>query len=939
MKKAILAGAVLLFGVMLPAQTITFNPGQPAVGQAVHFTADFGADERHDGEGPVNWSFGDGQAQPGAGRQADHVFREPGAYTVTATRGDQTVQAIVNVIEGRRVEIQGSRFTVGSPIQFKAKNFVEATMLWDFGDGRTEPGGKNIRHAYAAPGPYTVRTRDAGGASPTEITVSLVVEADTRLLALTTPEPKARQVVAFSAQNFPTSSLRWDFGDGRLENGGVAMSHVYMREGSYTVKAWDSAQDAASAASLLLVVAASDRSLEASAVQPRACETLTLTARQFHASNLRWDFGDGRIETGGATITHLYERPGAFKVQVRATDEPADCAVPLDLVVQPDNRSLGAVPATPRAFQEVSLTARQFAASSLRWDFGDGRSQTGGESITHTYERAGTFKVQARLADDPSGCAVTLSLAVQPDNRRVDLLTGGDIWEGAEISLAAANFQSADLRWDFGDGQASGGTARTTHRYARPGSYRVRVSETVGAAVATAEKVVSVSPDPRQLVVRPQTMVAGVESELQALRFRGPTVAWDFGDGTRRSGGLQERHIWSRPGQYVVRAVDHGGSDARTFEQAVQVETDTREIVLPTEVIEGEPVDIALRNASGGSFSWRFGDGQGGSGAVASGRVFRSPGLQRVTVDDASKRYPPLQKQFMVVADNRALQSKALFALPEEALRFQAVNFRGPRVRWDFGDGTVREGANAESHAYARSGRFRVTATDFSGQSRKPFSLEVVVAEQSPDFAIHTLQLTFADGAYYKMAGRNTLPPGYNLMLKTSGRGILRGQILLDGAPLALFHLLVTGGVTSLPDSQKPRLPLIDLGLHRLTVKFENFGGLPRVPILRYFVAENEGIRITSPLPGSRLPAGRGVVLHWKRPLSRSRFQVTVSEIPLQFLSDNQIEWRDAGEVQSMKLQLGAFKPGAWVYWQVREVDGDRVLSMSDYASFRVAER
>jgi len=456
------------------------------------------------------------------------------------------------------------------------------------------------------------------------------------------------------------------------------------------------------------------------------------------------------------------------------------------------------------------------------------------------------------------------------------------------------------------------------------------------------EKKVQVLNDNRVLQLRTGVVFANSEFEIEAQNFRGGTISWDFGDGQQQSGPRLMKHRYSRAGQFRVRAVDFAGRDGKAIEKNIVVENDTRLVSLAGEVIAGEVVAMQLQNAGAGDYSWRFSDGESRSGGLElRGKVFRSPGPQRITVADAAGKYPPLEKTIQVLPDNRVLKGSAGFILPKEEVAFTALNFRGPAVRWDFGDGTAKDnGQLAERHTYSAIGRYQVKAVDFNGGSSKVFSADVVVAEMTPGFEVSTLEFAFDSGKYYRVIAKNSPGPGYQLRVKARGRGVLSGQLILDNMSIGLFQLVVQENqAASLPKAQMPVLPVTDLGLHELTLKFSNYSFNQHIPIIKYFVSAAGMIQIVAPLIDAKVPAGKTVELLWAIERKKPRFEIAISELPFQFLDDKQIEWLPLGEASSYPFAPGTRQPGTWIYWQVRLLnESGQVQTTSEVASFKLSE-
>ena len=274
-------------------------------------------------------------------------------------------------------------------------------------------------------------------------------------------------------------------------------------------------------------------------------------------------------------------------------------------------------------------------------------------------------------------------------------------------------------------------------------------------------------------------------------------------------------------------------------------------------------------------------------------------------------------------------------------MTFTAQNFKGPGIRWEFGDGAVKENGQAtETHTYAALGRFQAKAVDFGGRSSKVFSADVVVADMTPGFEISALEFAFDNGKYYRVIGRNSAAPGCQLRVKAKGRGVLTGQFVLDN--MASVSSSWSSRRTRRPSCPKPRcpsLPVIDPGLHELTLRFSNYESNQRIPIIKYFVTNAGVIQIAVPAIDARVPAREKVSLRWTIERKKPLFEIAISAVPFQFLDDKRIVWLPLGADPVYLFDPAPIKPGAWIYWQVRLLNESRqVQTTSEIASFKLEE-
>jgi PKD repeat protein len=143
-----------------------------------------------------------------------------------------------------------------------------------------------------------------------------------------------------------------------------------------------------------------------------------------------WTFADGAVATG-AQVTHVYQKPGDYKVTLTVTN-PKGLADTASLVVQvaglnhPPVAALSATDAAPGA---LSLAADDGATHAMAgdkvafdatrssdpdadpllaaWDFGDGGTAVGAQ-VAHVYAAPGRY-VAALTVTDPSGASSRLT--------------------------------------------------------------------------------------------------------------------------------------------------------------------------------------------------------------------------------------------------------------------------------------------------------------------------------------------------------------------------------------------------------------------------------------------------------------------------------------------------------------------------------------------------
>ncbi|MFC2169194.1 PKD domain-containing protein [Acidobacteriota bacterium] len=392
-------GALTAFFFFLLAQnalaSITYTPSDPNVEQLVSFKLNVAL-----GIPPsVDWDFGDGFSMSG-GIEVSHTYMTQGTFTVKASvsAAAPIVQTTtITITEKRRIEYTPQSPRVGTAINFKALNFLSATLKWDFGNNTIISGPAVQTHAYQSQGVYTVRVFDFGGDSkfPIKTTVQVAPAAS---IAYTPQKPRIGEEVQFFANNFFSNTLiRWNFGDGAIvdDTSPPSITHAYTQPGTYSVQAFDNGQGPATASVQIIIYP--HASISYLPNDPRPGEEVTFSAHDFFSTSLiRWSFGHGAIEddTSPPVVTHVYAQPGTYLVQ--AFDNGGTIVSAFTNVEVLMERTVTFTPLEPKTGEEITFHAQNFVSPSILWQFGDETPiLQGGETVSHIYQKEKIYTVTA----------------------------------------------------------------------------------------------------------------------------------------------------------------------------------------------------------------------------------------------------------------------------------------------------------------------------------------------------------------------------------------------------------------------------------------------------------------------------------------------------------------------------------------------------------------
>ncbi len=184
--------------------------------------------------------------------------------------------------------------------------------------------------------------------------------------------------------------------------------------------------------------------------------------------------------------------------------------VPPGVVVPADGLQPSFTPLDGETFEDQTIVFFDASAStsnpnnpivSYSWDFGDGQSSSG-RTTTHTYGRAGTYRVTMTITDGfgrsastthviviGEGAEPTAEFSVSPG----DPVPGQPVFFNASASRAAPGHRIVNYTWDFGNGSplVSTDSPRATTVYPLAGTYNVTlvVTDETGKTGSTSKPV------------------------------------------------------------------------------------------------------------------------------------------------------------------------------------------------------------------------------------------------------------------------------------------------------------------------------------------------------------------------------------------------------------------------------------------------------------------
>jgi PKD repeat protein len=502
-------------------------------------------------------------------------------------------------------------------------------------------------------------------------------------------------------------------------------------------------------------------------------------------------------------------------------------------------------------------------------------------------------------------------------------------------TLSLYDWQYYAAQWNFGDGFAlsqSPGNLWVSHRYRNPGSYWITLRPTLGSGYPPAENLSITINENRAITASPANPVMGQPVTFNAINFNTPTnIRWDFGDGTVQANlSATVTHTFSRDGTYTVRAFDWDG-DLSTLPVVTTITVSGRYITFsPPNPREEQIVTFTAVYFRSNTIDWNFGDGStAAAGPTSMTHRFNLQGTYTVSAKETGMSgVIPASAVITVLPDNRSVIASTLDGKIKESITFRAVNFRGPTVKWNFGDGTVLSNqGTVVTHIYRNAGTYTIRAGDENGASTRRFEVVVRISGISDLVNLLLAEITLDNGKYYKVVPKNSRNIKAVLKMKMKGTGIVSGYWIVDDQPYEFFNeTAYQGEIKTIYTKDIPGLPVLQSGMHTVTVQLTRPAESVTFPYLRYFVLPYENvIRLSSPQDASVVKEKEIPEFTWDKAIGASRYQISFSNALIQILnSAPNLSWKETSQPLSHTPDSGTWtnlRRNQWVYWKVRALD------------------
>lgn len=675
----------------------------------------------------------------------------------------------------------------GAPTAVKFKDTTAGAVKWEwkFNSDFYNPPSSTLQ----AP-TYTYNSNGGNIVYLTVTNAQGCSSSTSKYIDITTPYVYIANKLDFSEENYrcgytkiqmyaPNSSdtiatYKWYFGDGTTANDAEPI-HEYKQPGNYNVYLEYTLKNGCKGTSSHLQFSVYQK--------PKA--DFTLPTGTTICGNTPVSF----MYNGGSTFTYLtwdikgnhnyihnpynimygvqYNEEGVYDVGLTVYNGNCQDTISKQKYVTvklPFPKISGYTPTCDGSRGKVTLTQASIGATSIKWDFGNGKTQSFNSSeptIEHEYTKTGTYKVVLTATNGLCNVKDSIYVNVLLKQKPTLSLSPNNVCSNIPVNYIASGYENNPYsnttydgylikKWEYTDGTAFDGTY--TRDY-----YNNYTWLTTGKGTIT-----SYTPKSQQIRLITSATGSGCEdtTTFATITFKGATPAfdiitnnvcfntgeirlkdastaanntitqwnWNFGDGqteTRTTSG-EITHKYNTPGSYNVTLTitDKGGCTSSTSAYSTQVTvlgpkaefymSNGNNVPLNTTVIFYN--NSNTYGVDNPVYEWNFGDGSAISNSNTPSHNYPQPGTYTIKLkvtDPATGCNSETQQTLIVRYFNSAFQFNKSFITSSQCapavVNFQNTSYDYTKIVWDFGDGSdLLQDVNYPSHVYKEPGVYEV---------------------------------------------------------------------------------------------------------------------------------------------------------------------------------------------------------------------------------------
>lgn len=557
-----------------PLQRIDFSYSQTCLHDSTHFT------DLTFSNIPLikwRWNFGDGDSD--TLQNPVHLYDSARPYSVGLTLTDSlgcsaTKHILIGIDSLPVADFISDTVCINGATRFtdlsESHGSMNNSWYWQFGEANVSYIQSPL-HAYSYSYPYTailIISNQKG----CKDTVSRQVAFNYLPVSFTYSNTCLHETTRFTFQSpgygAPIISYFWNFGDGidsisTLQN----PTHIYAVPGSYFVKLVITNADSCSSDTTIAVAIYPTPEVNFNYTQTCFHQTThftNLSNSVFPIDSVKWIFTP--VDSSDAyNPSFTFNAEGAFSVSLRVTDTTGCSASKIRIVLIDSLPQAGfttniACFNSPTEFTDQSID-RGSANNSWYWQYGDS-NYGNNHYVEHTYNITGVYNATLIVTNE-NGCTDTVTNPVFVNNPlNIAGFTYNDtcLNNATHFTSTSTTYPGATIvsyLWNFGDGNIfNTSLPDTSHIYASPGSYYVRLTIT-NSDNCTKDTMIMVTIYPLPDIHFSYTQ-ACLHNTTQFINQTNSNAgvnnwSWNFGDGSPSSTAENPGHPYSTADSFYVQ--------------------------------------------------------------------------------------------------------------------------------------------------------------------------------------------------------------------------------------------------------------------------------------------------------------------------------------------------------------------------------------------------
>jgi PKD repeat protein len=654
----------------------------------------------------------------------------------------------------------------------KTASFTDASSnnithyYWNFGDGTTLGWGtssafKNPTHKYNKAGKYwvTLMTVDSitkcGDSSGMLITVK---DCDANF-SISSGTMDITKYFFKSAYKGTGINHKWSL-DSKTNKDTLTL--YFKTQGTYTMCHYitDSAKKCADTICARFTPQGCKAAFSAKADSANKYK-IKFTNTSTTASNMKykWYFGDGKTSTT-ANPTYTYSTFKSYNVCLEIVDSTTSCK---DSTCQ---TLIAGIAGCDSSFSyKVRNDSLYFAynggGTKLKWDYGDGTTDTGKTAGIHVYSKASGY-YQVCLT---TYCAATnrtskscVFILAKNKNCKASFSYKADSANPYKINFTNLSPTSSTAKYLWVTDLGTYTSKNLSLTYSKNGNTNVCLI-LVDSATSCADSMCKTLYIGNQPCDSSFTYRVSNDSLYFAYTGGGTKTKWDYGDGYIDSGYTHGGYVYKKPGNYTVCLTTYCASTKRTSKYCINITIKSKGCnadfyYIPQSSDSLSNLFISYYSSSKTKHDWHI-QGKGAKVNYYDTIFTRFPSLGSYSVchilkDSANKCSDTVCKTIVIRQKCKALFSIALDTTQKFKLYLinKSSNTSSTLNTWDFGDGNY-SGKRNPTHKYSKFGKYNVCllvydttincyskycdtlGLDSSGKLLKADAWELIVLEQN----------------------------------------------------------------------------------------------------------------------------------------------------------------------------------------------------------------